>query len=122
MSNARAPEYLLLWKGRQSGPFTGPVIREKLDSGEISRMHQVSFNGKWMVLDEFLEKHGGGDPEARRLDDLRKREEQLRNEFEGQLAAPSARTSWNWRNVWPMPRGVPPCLICCRLNPQPDSK
>ena len=93
MSTAREPQYLLLWKGRQSGPFSSPAIREKLGSGEISRMHQVNFNGKWMVLDEFLEKHGGGDPEAQRRAEAEKREAELRRDFERQLATERAHQS-----------------------------
>ena len=66
MSTSREPQFMLLWKGRESGPYSLEAIREKLGSGEISRMHQVNFNGKWMVLDEFLEKHAGREPEAQR--------------------------------------------------------
>ncbi|MEI9892839.1 MAG: hypothetical protein WDN28_02710 [Chthoniobacter sp.] len=42
---------------RQSGPFSVPAIREMLNAGDISRMHQINYNNRWMVLDEFLEKH-----------------------------------------------------------------
>ena len=93
MNAAREPQFLLLWKGRQSGPFTVAAIREKLSSGEISRMHQVNFNDRWIVLDEFLEKHGGGDPEAQRRAEAEKREEQLRREFEQRLASERAQHS-----------------------------
>ena len=93
MSTAREPQFLLLWKGRQSGPFSVAVIREKLSSGEVSRMHQVNFNGRWIVLDEFLEKHGGGDPEAQRQAEAEKREGQMRRDFEEQLANERAQQS-----------------------------
>lgn len=93
MNTAREPQFLLLWKGRQSGPFSVAVIREKLGAGEISRMHQVEFNGRWIVLDEFLEKHGAGDPEAQRRAEAEKRETQLRRDFEQQLAAERAQQS-----------------------------
>ena len=93
MSTTREPQFLLLWKGRQSGPFSVAEIREKLSSGEVSRMHQVNFNGKWIVLDEFLEKHGGGDPEAQRRAETEKREERLRRDFEQQLATERAQQS-----------------------------
>ena len=93
MSTIREPQFLLLWKGRQSGPFCVAEIREKLSSGEVSRMHQVNFNGKWIVLDEFLEKHGGGDPETQRRAEAEKREEQLRRDFEQQLATERAQQS-----------------------------
>ena len=90
MSTAGEPQFLLLWKGRQSGPFSAAVIREKLSSSEISRMHQVNWNGRWIVLDEFLEKHGGGDPDAQRRADAEKREAQLKRDFEQQLATERA--------------------------------
>ena len=93
MSATRDPQYSLLWKGRQSGPFSLAAIREKLGSGEISRMHQVNFNGRWMVLDEFLEKHAGGDPEAQLRAEAEKREAQLRRDFEQQLSAERAQQS-----------------------------
>lgn len=87
MSPPRDPQYSLLWKGRQSGPFSLAMIREKLNSGEISRMHQVSYNGRWMVLDEFLEKHAGPDPAAQLRAEAAQREAQLRRDFEQQLTA-----------------------------------
>jgi len=90
MSATNEPQYLLLWKGIQSGPFSLAVIREKLGSGDISRMHQVNFNGRWIILDEFLEKQGG-DSDARRRAEAEKREKQMRHEFESQLAAERAR-------------------------------
>jgi hypothetical protein len=93
MSTAPEPQFLLLWKGRQSGPFSVEAIREKLNSGEISRMHQVNFKGKWIVLDEFFEKHADGDPEAKRKAEAEKREEQMQRDFQNQLATERAHQS-----------------------------
>ena len=93
MSTAPEPQFLLLWKGRQSGPFSVEAIREKLNSGEISRMHQVNFKGKWIVLDEFLEKHADGDPEVKRKAEAARREEQMRRDFQNQLATERAQQS-----------------------------
>ncbi len=92
MSATSEPQYLLLWKGLQSGPFSLALIREKLGAGEISRMHQVHYNGRWIVLDEFLEKHGG-DSEARRRAEAEQRETQLRRSFEDKLATERAQRS-----------------------------
>jgi hypothetical protein len=99
MDPSRA-DYYLLWKGRQAGPFSLAAIREKLSSGEISRMHQVSVDGQWVVLGEFLEKQEGGPAEARfRAEVARQqfeaaqREEQLRREYEAKIAAERARQS-----------------------------
>ena len=92
MSASNEPQYFLLWKGVQSGPFSLALIREKLGSGDISRMHQVNFSGRWIILDEFLEKQGG-DSDARRRAEVERREKQMRLEFESQLAAERARKS-----------------------------
>lgn len=93
MSTAPLPQFFLLWKGRQSGPFSVPAIREMLNAGDISRMHQINYNNRWMVLDEFLEKHGAGDPEAQRRAEVEKREAQLKRDFERQLAHERAQQS-----------------------------
>ena len=90
MSTAPKMEFLLLWKGRQSGPFSVNVIREKLHSGEISRIHQVQYQSRWMVLDEFLEKHAGGDPEGKRRAEAEQREGLIRQTYEAQLQAERA--------------------------------
>lgn len=46
----------LRWKGKITGPYTAGDIRELLDSGEISRAHQIEVSGEWMPLDEFLKR------------------------------------------------------------------
>jgi hypothetical protein len=91
MSEQDNSQYLLLWKGRQFGPLSLVLIRERLASGELSRMHQVNYHGKWIVLDEFLDKYAGEDPDVKRRSSAANREEQLRSEFESQLAEERAR-------------------------------
>lgn len=93
-------DFFLLWKGRQSGPFSLAGIREQLASGEINRMHQISVGGRWLVLGEFLEQQDGGPVEARRRAEAAQRqaegaqrEDQLRREFEARLAAERAQQS-----------------------------
>ncbi len=93
MSTDNEQHFMLLWKGHQSGPFAMALIREKLSSGEISRMHQISFNGRWITLGEFLDKQSGPSPEDRLREEAKKREKQLRHEFEAQLASERARKS-----------------------------
>ena len=90
MSTSPEKEFLLLWKGKQSGPFPVNTIREKLNSGEISRMHQVKYQDRWVVLDEFLEKHAGGDPEGKRRAEAEQRECLIRQTYEAQLQAERA--------------------------------
>ena len=98
MDPSRA-DYYLLWKGRQAGPFSLAVIREKLATGEINRMHQVSVEGRWVVLGEFLEHYEGGiearlrSEAARQQAEAVQREEQLRREYEARIAAERAQQS-----------------------------
>ena len=98
MDPSRA-DYYLLWKGRQAGPFSLAAIREKLASGEINRMHQVSVDGRWVVLGEFLENYEGGvearlrSEAARQQVEAAQREEQLRREYEARIAAERAQQS-----------------------------
>ncbi len=121
MSATNEPQYLLLWKGIQSGPFTLALIREKLGACEISRMHQVNQNGRWIVLDEFLEKQGG-DLDARRRAEAEKREKQMRHEFESQLAAERARkTALELRLANAQqdlkPQSPPPQHVAAKMEP-----
>jgi hypothetical protein len=90
MDTSRA-DYYLLWKGRQSGPLSLAVIREKLTAGEINRMHQVGVDGRWVILGEFLDQQDGGPAgvrrraaEAKRQAEVALREEQMRREHESQ--------------------------------------
>ena len=55
MSSPAASTFLLRWKGAESGPFSIEEIRELLAEGDISRMHQVQVNGRWKLLDDFVE-------------------------------------------------------------------
>ena len=55
MSAPTASKFLLRWKGAESGPFSIEEIRELLDAGEISRLHQVQVNRRWKLLDDFAE-------------------------------------------------------------------
>ncbi|HEY3900592.1 MAG TPA: DUF4190 domain-containing protein [Chthoniobacter sp.] len=98
MDSSRA-DYYLLWKGRQTGPFSLAVIREKLDTGEINRMHQIGVEGRWVVLGDFLEQYEGGmetrlrSETARHQAEAAQREEQLRREYEARIAAERAQQS-----------------------------
>jgi hypothetical protein len=54
--NSMDQKFLLLWKGTQSGPFSLEEIRARLAAGEISRVHQLQVDGRWQLLDDYLEK------------------------------------------------------------------
>jgi hypothetical protein len=87
------PDLYLLWKGHQSGPFSLAFIRERLTSGEINRMHQVSVDGRWLLLGDFLDQQDGGAAEFRRRAEAAQREQIVRRQYEAQLAAERARRS-----------------------------
>lgn len=86
-----ADEYLLLWKGRQVGPFSVDLIMEKLRAGEISRIHQLGVNGGWLLLDEFLEARRETDRVAQRAAEQKAREEEMTRRYEAQLAEERAK-------------------------------
>jgi hypothetical protein len=52
-------QHLILWRGKQSGPFALRVIRNKLSSGELSRAHQIKVDQEWVFLGEYLDRLGG---------------------------------------------------------------
>ena len=78
-------QYMLLWKGRQAGPFSIAQIREKLSAGDINRMHQIHVDGRWQILDDYLEKLRGVDLETKRSEQQELREAEMRRQIEAQL-------------------------------------
>ena len=95
-------QYLLLWKGRQSGPFSVGQIREKLLAGDISRMHQINADGRWQILDEYMEKLRGAELEVRRAEQQKMREAEVKRQFE----APSNDDRGSLSHL--IPREAPP--------------
>jgi len=49
-----ASSFPVSWRGRQSGPYTADEIRSLMQSGEISGLHLVMVDQKWITVDEFL--------------------------------------------------------------------
>ncbi|HEX9046905.1 MAG TPA: hypothetical protein VF988_07745 [Verrucomicrobiae bacterium] len=47
-------QFYLRWRGRQEGPYTGAVIAEKLAANQIGLLHEISHNGQWVSLRDFL--------------------------------------------------------------------
>jgi len=47
-------EYLLRWRGRQSGPYTLKEINRLLDEHEIGMGHEIQSGNGWVRLEEFL--------------------------------------------------------------------
>jgi hypothetical protein len=42
------------WRGRQEGPFTAKVIEEKLASNQIGMLHEISQDGQWVSLRDYM--------------------------------------------------------------------
>lgn len=51
---AIATRFAIFWKGREVGRYTPEEIQGKLDHGEISLMHQVMHQGRWISVGELL--------------------------------------------------------------------
>jgi len=49
-------DYIVRWKGRQSGPYTLEQILHMLEEGKVSMSHEVMSEGKWQTLDELVSK------------------------------------------------------------------
>ena len=47
-------QYVLRWRGRQSGPFSLDEINRKLDAHEIGLGHEIQCDDQWMSLEEFF--------------------------------------------------------------------
>ena len=47
-------EYLLRWRGRQSGPHSLARINRMLDEHEIGMGHEILHEEKWISLEEFF--------------------------------------------------------------------
>ncbi len=45
--------YLIRWRGLQYGPFTASTIEQKLSTNQLSFLHEISYNGRWMTLRDF---------------------------------------------------------------------
>ena len=57
MSNVRDDSnqtFLIRWRGKQDGPYTAAVIEGKLATNQISFLHEISHNGRWITLRTFL--------------------------------------------------------------------
>lgn len=65
--------FLIRWRGRQEGPFTAAVIEAKLAANQIGLLHEISHDGQWVTLRDYL-----ADREAIVRAELQAREEQER--------------------------------------------
>ena len=54
LSDGDGTIFLLRWRGRQEGPYTGPVIEAKLAANEIGLLHEIYYEGKWITLRDYI--------------------------------------------------------------------
>lgn len=47
-------EYMLRWRGRESGPYPLSEINRRLDDHEIGMGHEIYSGDKWISLEEFF--------------------------------------------------------------------
>lgn len=46
--------FLIRWRGRQEGPYTAAVTEAKLAANQIGLLHEISHNGQWITLRDYL--------------------------------------------------------------------
>jgi hypothetical protein len=59
LSDGDGTIFLLRWRGRQEGPYTGPVIEAKLAANEIGLLHEIYYEGKWITLRDYIAVRAG---------------------------------------------------------------
>ena len=47
-------EYMLRWRGRQSGPYSIEEMNRLLDDHQIGLGHEIHYEDQWISLEEFL--------------------------------------------------------------------
>ena len=50
-----AQTYMLMWRGSETGPLTLQAIQQRLRNGELHSMYEISVEGAWIPLRDFLE-------------------------------------------------------------------
>jgi hypothetical protein len=53
-SNDSRATFLIRWRGRQEGPYSAAVIEAKLVANQIGLLHEISHNGQWVTLRDYL--------------------------------------------------------------------
>ncbi len=69
--------FLIRWRGRQEGPYTAAIIEAKLAANQIGLLHEISYDGQWVTLRDYL-----ADREALVRAERQAREEQERRSRE----------------------------------------
>jgi len=70
--------FLIRWRGRQEGPYTAAVIEAKLAANQIGLLHEITLNGQWVTLRDFIAEREAvirSENQAREEENRRAREE-----------------------------------------------
>ena len=54
LSDDSSATFLIRWRGRQEGPYTAAVIEAKLAANQIGLLHEISHNGQWVALRDYI--------------------------------------------------------------------
>jgi TM2 domain-containing membrane protein YozV len=54
MSEGETQQFKLRWRGRSSGPYPVSEINRMLDDHEIGMGHEILYEERWIVLEEFF--------------------------------------------------------------------
>jgi hypothetical protein len=46
--------FLIRWRGKQEGPYTAAVIEAKLAANQMGLLHEISHNGQWLTVRDYL--------------------------------------------------------------------
>ena len=55
-ADAPGGSFLIRWRGKQEGPYLESVINNKLSSNEISLIHEIFYESRWMSIRDYLSK------------------------------------------------------------------
>src|ERR1039457_7343170 len=54
LSGDDSAKFLVRWRGRQEGPYLAAVIEAKLAANEISLLHEIFYDGKWVTIRDYI--------------------------------------------------------------------
>jgi len=100
LSDGDNTKFLVRWRGRQEGPYPASVIESKLAANEIGLLHEIFYEGKWVVIRDYIAERETilrAENQARQEQQRREREEaerqakELENQQQSELLAEERR-------------------------------
>lgn len=85
-------QFLVRWRGKQSGPYSASVIEAKLETREMGLLHEIFHNGQWITIRDYItEREAALHAERQARDEQSRREreemEKMAREHDEQLRA-----------------------------------